>query len=76
MFYHQGLFYILKIIRFKLISWYHNDLSVIQFEFRKTQKLIAQKYYWRIRPNIKDYMRGYKVYLTLKKVKHIPYKEL
>ena len=42
---HQDIFYILEIIRTKLIRKYYNDLPADYFGIKKTQKLFAQKYY-------------------------------
>lgn len=39
-FYYQDLLYILKIIFFKLINKYHNDLLMDHFKIKKTQELI------------------------------------
>lgn len=61
--YYQGLSYILKIIRSKLISQYYNNPSVGHFEVKTTWELIVRKYYQGVRYNNKDYVRGYDVCL-------------
>ena len=45
MLHYQGPLYILKVIRSKLISRYHNDSLAGHFGIKKTHKLIARKYY-------------------------------
>ena len=42
---HQGLHYVLEIIRAELISRHHNDLLAGHFGIKKTRELAAQKYY-------------------------------
>ncbi len=45
MLYYQGLSYVPKVIRSELISRHHNDALVGHFGIKKTQELIARKYY-------------------------------
>ena len=42
---HQGLPYVLEIIRTELISRHHDDLLAGHFGIEKTRELIARKYY-------------------------------
>ena len=44
--YYLSLPYISKIICSELINRYHNNPLVGHFSIKKTQKLIARKYYW------------------------------
>ena len=67
--YYQGLPYIPEIIRIELISKHHNDLLAGHFSIKKTQELIAQKYYWpTLRHNINNYVKGCDVCLASKAV--------
>ena len=43
---HQGLPFIPKAIRTKLISWHHNDPLAGYFGINKTKDLVGRKYYW------------------------------
>lgn len=43
--YHQGLSYVLKIIWFKLISYYHNNLIVSHCKIEKIRELVVRKYF-------------------------------
>ena len=43
--YHQGLLYILEIIRMKLISKHHDNPLAGHFRIEKTRELVAWKYY-------------------------------
>lgn len=43
---YKSLLYISKIICFKLINCYYNDLLAGYFKIDKTQKLISKKYNW------------------------------
>ncbi len=45
-FYYQGLPYIPKVIRSKLISRHYDDSLVGHFGIEKTCELIASNYYW------------------------------
>ena len=77
MLYHQGLSYISEIIRTKFISRHHDDLLAGHFEIKKTQKLVARKYYWpTLRRGVKNYVKGCNIYLALKAVRHKPYGDL
>ena len=74
---HQGLPYIPKIIRTKLISKHHDDPLAGHFGIKKTRELITQKYYWpMLRRDIKDYVRGCDVCLASKAVWYKPYGDL
>lgn len=44
-FHHQKLLYVLKIVRFELISKYYNDLLIKPFGINKIQKVMSRKYY-------------------------------
>ena len=76
MLYYQGFPYVSKVIYSKLINRYHNNHFVDDFSIKKTQELIAKKYYklilWK---DIKVYIKGYDVCLASKKVCHKPYKD-
>ena len=43
--YFQNLLYMLKIIYFKVISCYHNNLLAGYFLIKKTKKLVTKKYF-------------------------------
>ena len=74
---HQGLFYVLEIIKTELISRHHNNPLASYFGIKKTRELIAQKYYMpTLRRDVKDYVRGCDVYLALKAVWHKSYGDL
>ena len=75
--YYQGLPYIPKIIRSQLINRHHDDLFAGYFGIKKSQELIARKYYWLIlRQDVEAYVKGYDVYLASKAVCHKPYGDL
>ncbi len=42
---HQGLIYVLEIVRTELISRHHDDLLTGHFGIDKIRELIARKYY-------------------------------
>ena len=68
---HQGLPYVSEIIWTKVISKHHDNLLAGHFGIKKTQELVARKYYWlTLCHNVKDYMRGCDVYLLLKAIRH------
>lgn len=49
----------MKVFYFKLISRYHVNPLEIYFEIKKTQELIAKKYYWlTLQRDIKAYIKG------------------
>ncbi len=74
---HQGLLYMPKVIRTKLISRHYDNLLVGYFGFEKTQELIAWKYYLlMLRVNVESYVKGCDMYLASKLVKHKPYGNL
>ena len=71
---HQGLPFVLEAIRTKFISWHHNDSSAGHFGIDKIRELVCRKYYWpSLRKDIKSWVRGCDVCLTLKAVRHKPY---
>ena len=75
--YHQGLFYVPEIIQTKLINRHHNNLLVGYFGIEKIQELVAQKYNWpMLCHDIDDYVKGYDICLTLKAIRHKPYRDL
>lgn len=75
--YPQSLFYIPKMIYFKLISQYHNNPLVDYFEINKNKKFIAKKYYWPFFDyNIKAYIKDYNIYLASKVVRYKSYRDL
>ena len=74
---YQDLPYVSKILRFKLINYYHNDLLIKNVKINKRQELFAKKYY---RPtlyrNIQTYVRGCNLCLAFKALYHKPYRDL
>ena len=76
LFYHQILPFVPKAIQMELISRYYDNLSAGNFGIEKTYKLLARKYHWpTLRHNIKAYIKGFDVCLTLKAVKHKLYSD-
>ena len=76
-FHHQGLPYVPKIIRSKLISRQHNDPLAGHFRVDKTRELIGWKYYWlSLIEDVKSYVKGWDICLTLKAVRHKLYGNL
>ncbi len=74
---YQNLLYILKVIRLELISRHHNNPFVGHFGIKKTQKLIAKKYYWpMLQRDVEAYIKDCDICLTSKAVCHKPYKDL
>ena len=74
---HQGLFYVSEIIRTKLISRHDNNLLAGHYEIKKTQKLVARKYYWpTFCRDIEDYIRGCDICLASKTIRHKPKRDL
>lgn len=60
-----------KIIQFELISQYHNDSIVRNFEVVKTKELIGQKYYCSsLKKDMEAYVKGYYAYLALKAIRY------
>ena len=45
MLHHQGLLFVLEVIRIKLISQHHNNLLAGHFGINKTMELLGRKYY-------------------------------
>ncbi len=77
MFHYQGLPYVPKVIRSKLISRHHHDPLAGHFGIEKTRELIARKYYGlTLRRDVKAYVKRCDVCLTLKAVRHKPYGDL
>ena len=69
MLHYRGLSYVLEIIWRELMSRHHDDPLAGYFGIEKTQKLIAQKYYWEtLRHDVKDYVKGCNVCLLWKAV--------
>ena len=74
---YQGLFHIPEMIQTELISRHHDDPLAGYFDIKKTRELIAQKYYWpTLCCDVKNYVRGCNVCLTLKAIQHKPYGDL
>ena len=74
---HWGLPYVLEIIWTELISRHHDNLLASHFEIKKIEELNTRKYYWPLfRHDIKDYVKGCDIFLTLKAVRHKPYDDL
>ena len=77
MLHYQGLFFILKAIRLKLISCHYNNPLAEHFGIKKTCKLLTQKYYCTIfRQNDKAYIKGCDGCLASKVVRHKSYSDL
>lgn len=73
--YHQNLSYMLKIICSKVISCYHNNLFVSYILIKKTEKLVAKKYFELIvYQDIKAFIKSYDICLLLKAVCYKSYK--
>ena len=67
---YQGLSYIFEIIRTKLISKHNNNALAGHFSIKKTQELVAKKYYWEIiRHDVEVYVRESDVFLATKAAK-------
>ena len=74
---HQGLPFVPEANQTELINWHYNNPLAGNFGIDKTRELIGRKYYWpSLRRDVKGYIRGYDVYLTLKAVRHKPYYNL
>ena len=74
---YRGLPYVPEIIRFEVISHYHNDSLAGHFGIDKTRELIGRKYYWpSLRKDVENYVRGCDVCLTSKTVRHKLYGDL
>ena len=55
---YQGLFFMPKAIKMKLISRHYNNLLEGYFNIKKPQKLLAKKNYWpTLRHNLKAILR-------------------
>ena len=77
MLHHQGLLYVLEIIRTELISRHHNNPLADHFDIEKTHELVAQKYYWpRLHHDVKDYVKGCDVCLASKAIRQKLYGDL
>ena len=71
MLHQEGLPYIPEVIKKKLISRQHNNLLVDDFGIKKTQELVARKYYWpTLKADIESYVKGCDICLVLKAVKY------
>ena len=56
---HQGLPFVPKIIRTKLIGRHHDDPLAGHFGIDKTRELIGRKYYWpSLRKDVEAYVKG------------------
>ena len=74
---HQGLPYVLKIIRTELISRHYDDLLAGHFGIKKTRELVARNNYWEtLRHDVKVYVKGCNVCLVCKPVGHKLYGNL
>ncbi len=74
---YQGLPYILKVIRSKLIRRHHNDPFTGHFGIEENQELIARKHYWpTLRQDIEAYIKNCNVCLASKAVCHKLYRDL
>ena len=77
MLHQEGLAYIPEVIRMELISRRHDDLLAGHFGIKKTQELVARKYYWlTLKADVESYIKGCDVCLASKAVKHKPYGNL
>ena len=75
--FYQSLFYIPKVICSELINRYQNNPLVGHFSIKKTQELIAEKYYWlMLWQDVKAYVQGCNVCLASKAVCHKAYGNL
>lgn len=75
--YHQDFLYVPEIINFKLIYYYHNDPLAGHSRIEKAWKLIVRKYFWHIFYwDIKAYVKGCDICLTLKAVDYKSYGDL
>ena len=74
---YQGLPYIPKIFRFKVINCHHNGPLVGYFGTKKTRKLVGRKYYWpSLRKNVRNYVKKCDISLASKIICHKPYGDL
>lgn len=77
MFHQENLLYIPKVLQIKLISRYYNNLLASYFDINKTQKLIAQKYYWyTFWADIETYVKDCNICLAFKAVCYSFYGDL
>ena len=73
----QELSYVPETIRSEVISCHHNDSLARYFDIDKTRELVGRKYYWpSLKKNVKVYIRGCDICLTLKAVRHKLYGDL
>lgn len=73
--YYQSFFYVFKILYYKIMSWYNNNLQANYFNIKKTCKLIVKKYYWlTLNQGIESYIKSCDVYFILKVVCRKPNK--
>lgn len=68
----------LKIVKIKLISFYHNDLLLGYFDIKNTSKFIAIKYYLKktLCHNVKNYIKKFDICFILKLVRYKLYNNL
>ena len=75
--YYQGLLYVPKIIRSKLISKHHDNFLAGHFGINKIQELITSKYYLlTLCCNFEAYVTSCDICLALKVVKYKHYGDL
>ena len=73
MLYYQGLLFVPKAIRMKLINCHYDNLLASHFGIKKTCKLFAQKWFWStLRHDVEAYVKGYDVCLVSKALQHKP----
>lgn len=76
-FHQKSILYLLKIIKTKIISRYHDDLLANNFKSVKTLEFIAQNNYWPfIWANVKAYVKDFNLCLASKMVCHKSYGDL
>ena len=74
---YQVLPYVPELIKTELISRYHNDLLAGHFGIKKTQELVARKYYWKtIRRDVENYVKKSDVCLAFKTMRYKLYRDL
>ena len=75
MFYYKSLLYIPKIICSKIISRHYDNPLISHFGIKKTQELIARKYYWlTLQKDIEVYIKSCNICLVSKAVHYKLYK--
>lgn len=75
--YHQKLPFILKALQIKLICRHHNNSLASYFGINKIRELIGHKYYWlSSKKDVKVYVKGCIIYLSLKTIWQKSYNNL